>query len=289
MWAFFDFGLLMPALVPAKVKDRPDVLKWTNNGEYNLQVRGRLREHLQYFMDNFMEEGKFNPEIQATPDKDYNFRFYTSVEAYAEGLKQAALKIDYEKYKQTTERFPWNKKFHSICNSIWATVCNLNQPGGFYGPKSAENPRGYSTKGTYGTWRDDDWYEERHNQVGRRIGDTFGIPDEEWERYENERPMVDFGDDQKYWWEADGEEEHIYVAPDGEIIEVDEDTDIILEELDSADIPMSQWWSYTTPAEFNRVAVLLKNHFSKKVLRSMRKKNLKKHAQVHQGYTKDIS
>lgn len=289
MWAFFNFGLLMPALVPAKVKNRPDVLKWTNDGEYDLQVRGRLREHLQYFMDNYMPEGTFNPEIQATPDKDYNFRFYTTVEAYAEGIKQAALQMDYEKFKVTSERFEWNKKYHTILNSIWAVVCRLNEPGGFYGPRSAENPRGYTSRGTYGGSDDAGWYEKRHNTVGRRIGDTFGIPDEEWKRHEDERPMIDFGD-QKYWWEdSTDEEEHIYIAPDGEIFSVDADTDIILEELDGSDIPMSSWWSYTTPAEFNRLTPVLKKHFGKKVLRSMRKKNLKRHAEVHAGYTRDIS
>lgn len=283
MWAFFDFGLLMPALVPAKVKDRPDVLKWTNNGEYDLQVRGRLREHLQYFMDNYMEEGTFNPEIQATPDKDYNFRFYTTVEAYAEGIKQAALKMDYEKFKVTSERFSWNKKYHTILNSIWATVCRLNEPGGFYGPKSKDNPRGYTASGRWAA-SEDGWYERRHTQVGRRIGDTFGIPDDEWEQ-----PMVDFGDE-KYWWEDDGSiEEYAYVTPDGEVLTVDAETDAVLNELDGADIPMNQWWRYTTPAEFNRLDDVLKNHFSKKVLRSMKRKNVKRHAKVVEGYTKDIT
>lgn len=282
MWVFADFGLLMPAIIPEKVKDRPDVLKWTNNGEYELQVRGRLREHLQYFMDTHMPEGTFNPEIQATPDKDYNYRFYTTREAFAEGIKNIALAMDYPKFKVTSERFSWNKKYHTILNSIWATVCRLNEPGGFYGPKSDANPRGYSTaRGTYGGW-DDNWYEKRHNTVGRRIGDTFGIADED------DRPMVDFG--KNSWWEDDGsdEREHIYIAPDGEIFTVDVDTDIILEELDGADIPMSQWWSYTTPAEYNRILPIIEGHFSKKILRSMRKKNLKRHAQVHAVYTKDI-
>lgn len=283
MWVFADFGLLMPAIVPAKVQNRPDVLKWTNNGEYELQVRARLREHLQYFMDTHMPEGTFNPEIQATPDKDYNYRFYTTREAFAEGIKNIALSMDYEKYKQTTERFSWNKKFHSICNSIWAVVCNLNEPGGYYGPKSESNPRGYSSRGTYGGWDNEGWYEKRHNQVGRRIGDTFGIPDEEWDR-----PEVDFGD-QQYWWEEDGNAEYSYEAPDGEVFSVDEDTHHILAELESVDIPASQWWRYTTPMEFSRLIPILENRFSKKVMRSMRKKNLKEHEAKHAMYTKDIS
>lgn len=274
MWVFADFGLLMPAIIPDKVKSRPDVLKWTNDGEYELQVRGRLREHLQYFMDTHMPEGTFNPEIQATPDKDYNYRFYTTREAFAEGIKNIALSMDYEKFKQTTERFPWNKKFHNLCNQIWAVLCNLNDPGGYYGPKSKDNPRGYTEKGTWGASDEDGWYEKRHTTVGRRIGDTFGIPDDE--------PMVDFGE-QRYWWEDDGELENVYVDPQGEVFTVDEDTQVILSELDGADIPMNSWWSYTTPAEYMRLQDILKNHFGKKVLRSMRKKNLARHIRVHRG------
>lgn len=246
MWAFFDFGLLMPALVPAQVKDRPDVLEWTNNGEYDLQVRGRLSEHLQYFMDNYMEDGTYNPEIQATPDKDYNFRFYTSVEAYAEGIKQAALRIDYEKYKQTSERYPWNKKFHQILNTIWAKVCDLNEPGGFYGPRSEENPNGYDSAHRYSSWGSS-WYESAHSEY---LGSTFG---------------------ERAWHEDDIEPE-------------DDETQELLEELAGADLPMSDWWEYTTPAEFKRLEEELRIVFSKKIVRSMRKKNLQKHTDFIEWY-----
>lgn len=278
MWAFFDFGLLMPALVPAKVMEREDVKKWTNDGEYELQVRGRLREHLQYFMDTYMEPGTFNPEIQATPDKDYNFRFYTSREAYAEGIKQAALAMDYEKFKVTSERFSWNQKYHTILNSIWSTVCNLNTPGGFYGPKSDDNPRGYSSsRGWSNRYDDEGWYSRRHTQVGRRIGDTFGIPEDEWDK-----PMVNFGDG---WDGFDDDADDVYVAADGTVYNLDVDTQSAIDELEGAEISMAEWWEYTTPMEFTRLTVVLKDHFSKKILRSMKKKNLKKHVELIRMYS----
>ena len=264
MWAFFDFGLLMPALVPAKHANDPTVLAWTNNGEYELQVRGRLSEHLQYFMDNFMEEGTFNPVIQATPDKDYNFRFYTTREAYAEGLKQAALKIDYEKYKDSSDRYPWNKKFHQILTSIWSKLCELNTPGGVWGPRSAENPTGYTEATRYGGWEsydDDKWYEAWHNDRDRYYPSTFG--------------NVQLGDDPEWWDTSRGVNHDDYdraLTNTGEAYREGQVRDII-EELDSIDIPMRDWWEYTSPREFYLLERELRKHFNKKTVRSWRKKN----------------
>ena len=266
MWAFFDFGLLMPALVPAKHKNDAEVLLWTNGGEYDLQVRGRLSEHLQYFMDNFMEDGTYNPVIQATPDKDYNFRFYTTVEAYAEGLKQAALKIDYEKYKESSDRYPWNKKFHSILTSIWAKLCDLNTPGGVWGPRSKDNPTGYTEATRYHGWEsydDDKWYEAWHNDRDRYYPTTFG--------------NVQLGDDYPAdWWENHGDIDD--AAYDASLVNSGESyrnkqVKEIIEELDSIDIPMKDWWEYTSPREFYLLERTLRKHFNKKTVRSWSKKN----------------
>lgn len=286
MWAFFDFGLLMPALVPAAVKDRADVLAWTNNGEYELQVRGRLREHLQYFMDTFMEPGTFNDEIHVTPNMDYNVRFYTTREAYAEGIKQAALAMDYEKFKVTSERFTWNKVYHNVLNSIWASLTKLAEPGGFYGPRSAENPDGYDPARRYSSWggSEEGYYSHRHDLSsrgtlsGRYVGDTFGVADD--------LPEVNFG---SAWWEDDAEEEDFYRAPNGDIFTIDEDTKLVIDELDAAAIPMAEWWSYTTPSEYNRLQMILKHHFGKKLLRSMRKQNLRRHVEKIKEYTESIN
>lgn len=279
MWAFFNFGLLMPALVPAAVKDREDVLAWTNDGEYDLQVRGRLEEHLQYFMDNFMEEGKFNPVIHKTPNMDYNVRFYTTLEAYAEGIKQAALAMDYEKFKTTSERFSWNTKYHSILNRIWATVCDLAQPGGFYGPKSADNPHGYTTRhgGGWGggEWDDYGYYNYRHNEVtgtNRQVGDTFGVRED---MDSNVRFSEDGTGEVSSAWFADRGD----VDPDDDSLEFIPESErkmfSIIDELDEVGVPINTWWKYTSPREFTMIEPYLEKNVSQKVLRAMRRKNRK--------------
>jgi hypothetical protein len=253
MWAFFDFGLLMPALVPASVKDNADVLEWTNNGEYELQVRGRLSEHLQYFMDTYMEPGTFNPEIHKTPDMDYNFRFYTTREAYAEGIKQAALAMDYEKFKVTSERYSWNTKYHSILNSIWGKLCELNQPGGFYGPRSEDNPRGYlpgRKYSSYGFGSEEGWYDRKHTEVNRRVGSTFGIEDMD------SNIVVDEDDDSIDY-----------------VSESEREMYKIIDELDEMGISPAEWGEYLSPHEFEVVSPILKSQFGKKVFRAIKRRN----------------
>jgi len=267
MWAFFDFGLLMPALVPAKVAGDADVLAWTNNGEYELQVRGRVEEHLRYFMDTYMVPGSFNPTIHDTPQMDYNYRFYTTREAYAEGIKQAALAIDYEKFKVTSERYSWNHKYHTALNSIWATLCRLNTPGGFYGPKSDKNPYGYTSKHW---WDDDDtdFYTNRHDTATRRTGDTFGLREEDSNVFFADRGDEGYTDGYLEQDLGDLYNESMDWMPENERRMLD-----VIEELDSANIPMRDWADYTSPAEFVLLQPMLKENFSKKTLRSFRKKN----------------
>lgn len=284
MWAFFDFGLLMPALVPAKVVNRPEVLAWTNNGEYELQVRGRLREHLQYFMDNYMEAGTFNPVIQATPDKDYNFRFYTTREAYAEGIKQAALKMDYEKFKNSSDRFDWNKKYHTLLTRIWGTLCELAPPGGIWGPRSNSNPKGYDSASEYLGWGYDDkkksntlggWYADAHDAMDSEydwpIGTTFGERAKE-DRFSN----VQFHDsdetvDDRADWEMDANGEWVRIPRTPMAWEEDDKVDDyswmtesdqkaldIINELDELKIAEIEWVNYCSPGELAKVVRFLK-------------------------------
>lgn len=125
MWDFTPFGLLMPASVPMDLADTA-----FTEGKYDLQVRGRVAEHLQHFMDNYMEPGTFHNELQLNPDMDYNCRFYTTREAYADAIRKVILEIDYEKFKPTAERYSWGKKYHDVLNSIWGNVTRLGAPGG---------------------------------------------------------------------------------------------------------------------------------------------------------------
>lgn len=255
MWIFSDFGLLMPSLVPERIKDRESVKKWTNNGEYELQVRARLREHLEYFMETYMEPGTYNPEIHATPSMDYNYRFYTTREAFAVGIGNIALNMDYEKFKETSTRFSWNNKYHSLLTRIWGTLCELNQPGGIWGPKTKDNPKGYSPAWKYGSSRGTtlgDRFAESHydyEDTGRRIGDSFG------ERLDD------------------------YYEDDGWMDDSDEKAMALIDELDSLNVPEGDWCNYTSPAELTKIVSFLKKTGSrssvKKIMRGARKNRSK--------------
>ena len=155
IWIFANFGLIMPAAVEMDVADP----KFTE-GKYDLQVRGRVEEHVRYFMDTYMEPGTFHNEIQKTPQNDYNLRFYTTHEAFAQGLVKAVMDIDYRKFKPTAERFSWGHKYHDVLNSIWGVVLNLAPAGGIYGPKSADNPKGYGPAKKYMS-SDMDWWKTK--------------------------------------------------------------------------------------------------------------------------------
>lgn len=141
MWVFTSDGLLMPSAVP----DHKDIDTHWTWGIFDLQVRGRVREHLEKFMDKYMEPGTFNPEIQETPDMDYNCRFYTTNGAFADAMARAVADIDYTKFKPTAEH---DKEYHHVLNAIWGVVTELNAPGGKWGHvfRSASS-KGYSVYG----------------------------------------------------------------------------------------------------------------------------------------------
>lgn len=147
MWLFASGGLVLPALLPEKVlaEAKTDDIKEAVARGWELQVRGRVVKHLEWFADNYMEPGTFSA-IYESPDKDYNCRFYTTREDYGNALKQMALGIDYTKFKDTSLRYPWGKVYHDLLLSIWSMSTRLAPAGGFYGAWSKDNPRGYQKK-----------------------------------------------------------------------------------------------------------------------------------------------
>jgi len=165
MWIFTSNGLLMPSAVP---EDKAST-RWTW-GIFTLQVRARVREHLESFMEQYMEPGTYNPEIQETPDMDYNFRFYTTNGAFADAMAKAVMDIDYTKFKPTAEH---DHEYHKVLNDIWSTVISLNKPGGKWGriidSYSYRSADGYNVYGLHDDEIDDD---------GRPIGSSF-LPDED--------------------------------------------------------------------------------------------------------------
>lgn len=146
-WIFLPGSMMMPSETPLDKANPAFTL-----GVRNLQVRGRLVTHLQHFITTFMEpHGLDHSEIEETPDMDYTCRFYTTKEAYAQAIYHAMMSIDYRKFKEQTERknpdgtpqFDKGREYHEVLNSIWSVSTRLNPAGGYYAPRSPQNPRGY--------------------------------------------------------------------------------------------------------------------------------------------------
>lgn len=190
MWIFADFGLLMPAAIPAE-KVNPEYLG--PNGDFDLQIRARAVSHLENFIRDYATPmGLAHSEIQKTPEMDYNCRVYMRQEDFAAAVAQMVLNIDYRKFKPTAEaknedgtlKFREGKEYHGVLNSIWGAVCRLGAPGGSWGPYSATNPNGYrpgargyrAWGGTSGrTYRDTAW--------GRGYSDDVRGDDKEFDSY----------------------------------------------------------------------------------------------------------
>lgn len=157
MWIFTPGGLLMPARTPNGGIEGTADPKFTNDGEYTMQVRGRVESHLTNFIRDYMEPmGLPYSEIERTPQLDYNVRFYTTPEAFSKAVAQAVLDIDFLKFKPTAERskggiplYKDGKAYHTVLNSIWGTLTRLGSPGGWWGARSHRNPQGYLPSSQY--------------------------------------------------------------------------------------------------------------------------------------------
>lgn len=216
MWIFLVGGLVMPSKANLKTADPA-----FTEGIYDLQVRGRTTQHLRRFMKDYMEEGTYHNEIQLTPSRDYNCRFYTTHEAFSNAVVRAVADIDYEKFKPTVETRDADGKYrygtsaevhtyHGVLNAIWGAVCRLGQPGGIYGPKSLDNPEGY---GSVQTLTDDDrnpsafidhdadsdmdWTPNKETILEDLLEEMKDIPASQWEDYLTEsevelvRPVIE--------------------------------------------------------------------------------------------------
>lgn len=216
MWIFLPGGLLMPAATPTMERDKvvanPTL---TQDGRFDLQVRARDETHLTNFIrDYLIPMGLEFSDIEATPQMDYNFRFYMTKQEFALAIAKATLDIDYLKFKPTAEAKGADGKplyanghaYHSVLNSIWGTLLRLGAAGGYYGRKSAANPNGYDTT--------------------RSLGSSFYSGD-----YDRDREL------DRDWWQED----ELDYTPDS----VQYRNDLLSE---MSDIPVDQWVDYL-PAE----------------------------------------
>lgn len=129
MWIMTSYGILMPAALPT------DVLKrfwneWNENERSNarpwtLQVRSRDRKTLVKARKRMRAMTYDTSPIVATPDLDYDFRFYCMRNDFAELIRFEVTEIDYEKFKPTTLRKGGGgQRLHNLYNRIWGVVAS---------------------------------------------------------------------------------------------------------------------------------------------------------------------
>lgn len=151
MWLFLSDSMMMPSLAPMDKADPQLTL-----GRRTLQIRGRLRSHLNNFIENYGEGLDFS-EIEDNPYADYTCRFYATPEAFGEAMKRAIMDIDYKKFKDTAKRprkltglVPERaQEYAGVLMSVWSITQRVGRAGGFYSPRSASNPNGYDPNRRY--------------------------------------------------------------------------------------------------------------------------------------------
>jgi hypothetical protein len=169
----------MPALIPASVLaagKTKDIREARDQG-WELQVRGRVRKHLTDWQEQFMPEGTYS-KVYASHGKDYNFRFYTTREAYGESLKQQALAINYTKFKETAV----TKPYHDLLMKVWSASTMLGRP---YAGAGRDAKRNYRSSKFVGSSFFDDY-----DDVDRVILDDQPVIDDDiraW--FEDEDPV----------------------------------------------------------------------------------------------------
>lgn len=114
MWIMTSYGILMPAALPPEVPAFDD--------GWNLQVRSRDRRTLKVARKRMIERGYGSSGIVATPELDYEYRFYCRAADFAAFIGGEIAEIDYEKFKPTTDRFKGGRRLHGLYNRIWSVV-----------------------------------------------------------------------------------------------------------------------------------------------------------------------
>lgn len=107
MWIMTNYGILMPALRPEK-----------DRAQFPLQIRARDKRALKECIRQMDLLELPHTKIYATPELDYDFRFYTTHHAFANVMATEIEFIDYEKFKPTCR---WDD-LHNLYNHIWSVV-----------------------------------------------------------------------------------------------------------------------------------------------------------------------
>jgi hypothetical protein len=124
MWICTPFGILMPAVRPAKHIPEGD--------NRTMQVRARQREYLDLFRKHYC------PELGESinfPNQDYQWKAYCTPEQLAAAMGKLMLAIDFEKFKPETFNPRWGLstalrgELHSCYNSMWTTQLRYTTDG----------------------------------------------------------------------------------------------------------------------------------------------------------------
>lgn len=107
MWIMTSYGILMPAVRPGY-----------EDLALPLQVRARDRSTLTILRQAIIDKGLPCTKVHSTPEMDYDFRVYTTHDAFARVMAAEIRHIDYEKFKPTTI---WSH-LHELYNEIWHVV-----------------------------------------------------------------------------------------------------------------------------------------------------------------------
>lgn len=109
MWIMTKYGFISAVALDQRNRpsDRPDD---------DLQVRARDAKTLRKIRDRWLPEGTAS-EILALPNRDYQFRIYTTRLAFSAALSKAALEITYPNFKDTVRG-----KLHDLCTEMWWVI-----------------------------------------------------------------------------------------------------------------------------------------------------------------------
>ena len=110
-WICLPMGMYMPALRPAHTVPEGD--------DRLLQIRSRRKIDLERLRNELL------PELGDTiriPHTDYEYRAYCTHEQWASAMAKAAMRIDYVKFKEQSEKVYGDVQLHNCYTRMWATV-----------------------------------------------------------------------------------------------------------------------------------------------------------------------
>lgn len=139
--------MFMPALRPPHTVPAGD--------DRLLQIRSRRKIDLERLRNELLPE--LGETIQI-PHTDYEYRAYCTHEQWASAMALAAMRIDYVKFKEQSEKVYGDVQLHNCYTAMWGTVFTK-----------------LSTKkhqAEYWSWQDEAWGRGRRQGKNRKAGES---------------------------------------------------------------------------------------------------------------------